>query len=567
MKRLIIAMLGSSLLLLATLLALSAHPQSPPVIKGITPNTGPNDQQTPITITGQGFTSGTLAYLDDAPLLRVTYVDSATLQVRVPFGLDTGVYTLTVTDAETATLTNAFTMTAGSGWATGGPYGGNVRYLAINPVYTSTIYAAAASSGLYRSTNGGQYWTQVLFDPALRAGSVAVWPVSPTVVFLGGVNGLYRSEQSGDVGSWTYAISGTDNGNHATVFAIAPSDPYTMYFAARGNFYHSSDGGATWQVHGPGLSDDGFGSLDVDPSDPAVVYATGRQDKKAVYKTDNGGMAWTRTFTVPQESFDQSISSLTAAPYRPGVVWLGTYYQGLYRSLDSGETFTQVTTLPADEREILCIRFDPNRDRIFVGTYQGHYSDDGGNTWQSLGLLRGPEDIAITSGDGSILYAGGTGVRKSTDGGQNWGRLQEGIVAFDPISPTVAYVDGRRGISKTIDDGQSWQPTADLPWTELPGQYEYNTQFVAIHPRTHTIVYVGARLAANDYTVQDGALFRSMDGGDTWKLITTTGAISLVGRIVFAPGHPETIYLTFRRASRPWPGGNGILRSDDEGQT
>jgi hypothetical protein len=160
MKRLIVVILGSSFLLLATLRVLSTQAQTVilPSVTSLTPNTGPNDRQTPITITGQGFTTATLAYLDDIPLLRVTFVDSATLQARVPFGLVTGVYTLTVTDAETATLTNAFTVTQGSGWATGGPYGGRTRGIAIRSDITSTLFVAAEQSGLYRSVDGAQHW-------------------------------------------------------------------------------------------------------------------------------------------------------------------------------------------------------------------------------------------------------------------------------------------------------------------------------------------------------------------------------------------------------------------------
>jgi len=607
MKRLIVTILGSSLLLLVTLLALSTQAQTVilPTITSITPNTGPNDRQTPITITGQGFTTSTLAYLDDIPLLRVTLVDSATLQARVPFGLVTGVYTLTVTDTETATWTNAFTVTQGIGWATGGPYGGRVLFLAVHPTYTSTVYALADQSSVFRTTDGAQHWELVLFSPT-AGGTVAVSPVSPTVIFAGGKEGLYRSTQLGDSGSWTLVFSGTGGVYIRTNLAIAPSAPYTMYAALGGIVYHSADGGTSWQTRTLGLSTGSrWWTLAVDPTDAATAYAASSKGGDKLYQTMDAGQHWTPVYTIPQSTVIQSVAT---DPYSPTVVWLGTNGQGLHRSIDSGKTFTRVTSFPSQYAS--SVRFDPNRYRILVSSNSGLYSsDDGGETWQNIHPLGGcPGDVAVTPGDSNTIYA--CWVEKTTDGGGQWARAIEGIAAnlprrlavsphdpgqilmgnrdyegyashsggnewerisgsaalgqwiaaFDPVSPSVAYVDSETRIYKTTDDGQSWQPTGEMSQTGLPRQYDVlSPRAIAIHPLTHTTVYAGVVWSSSDWELDDGALYRSDNGGDTWSLVAATDPISSIERIVLAPGHPETIYLV--------SGPGGIWRSYDAGQT
>jgi PKD repeat protein len=622
MKRLIVTVLGSSLLLLVTLLALSTQAQTAvlPGITSLTPNTGPNDQQIPITITGQGFTTATLAYLDDIPLLRVTFVDSATLQARVPFGLVTGVYTLTVTDMQSGTLVlpypltlaNAFTVTQGSGWATGGPYGGNTSYLAIRPDITNTVFVVAPQSGVYRAGDGGQHWEQVLYSPAMWPGPVVVWPISPTVIFAQGQDGLYRSDQNGDPGSWRCVITETSGDKSISIpVIIAPSDPYTMYSVVGNTFYHSTDGGVGWRVQGGPLPSDPwvFWMLAVDHDDPETIYAATGQTGK-VYTTTDAGQQWTLVYTLPVVSAQSEIRSIAADPYRPSTIWFGTQDQGLWRSIDGGATFTQVTPLPAEAKWIHSIRFDPNRDRIFVGRpYSGiYYSDNAGDSWQYLHLWEGGNDIAIAPGDSDTIYVSRFGMNKTTDSGQHWiVDLTEGIaairpsrivispadpkrvlmaagedgllssrngsneweavdfnpstadtwaVSIDPVSPTLAYAGGGDYIFRTTDDGQSWQATANSPREDF-------AQFIAVNPQTHTTIYL-SYAAAN-------SLYRSEDAGDTWIGITTTGPISPVYNIVFAPGHPEVIYLGFSSPNDPFGGtdrmGRGILCSRDGGQT
>ena len=635
MNRLISVILLAGSLLLATLFVLSAQAQTPtlPVVTGITPNTGPADRQTPVTITGQGFTTTANVYLNGTPLLAVTFVDSTTLQARVPFGLPTGVYTLTVIIPPTGTstplvgtLADAFTVTAGTGnWATGGPYGGRTVAIAIHPTMTDTVFVAAAKSGLYRTTDGGGEWELVLYNPDIW-NILAVWPISPTVVFVGAGDGLYRSQQGGEAGSWTLVDFGVGAPlEEARALAIAPSDPFTMYCAISSTLFHSSDGGVSWQERNTGLPTVPW-HLAVDPDDAATVYAS-FGEAGTLYKTTNAGQLWTQLpYSIPMTTDGTGgILAIAADPYRDNTLWLGTWGRGLHRSIDGGQTFTEVISFPSPDAGISCIYFDPNRDRIYVGVSgpQGlYYSDDGGNSWHIFDSYAykhsGADDIAVTPGDSDTIYTVGTGVRKSVDGGQTWTLTSHGIAAvqpqhiavsphdrervltvagtdgafgshnsgnewvtylisrggeihayqaaaFDFVSPTLAYIGGTETVFKTTDDGQSWQATAELPLEGLPsGCTGARPLFIAAHPQTQATVYVGTECMGAPIAV--GALYRSDDGGDSWTRITAASPISAVNQIVFAPGHPEIIYLGTGFTCH-WCDGHGIWRSRDGGQT
>jgi photosystem II stability/assembly factor-like uncharacterized protein len=627
MKKPWFAMLFSCLLLFLTFLLVSvqAWPTTPPAITAITPNTGPADRQTTIVIDGQNFVSTSLAYLNDTPLMDVTYVDSVTLQARVPFGLTTGVYTLTVTNPQTGTLTNAFTVTEGTvGWASGGPYGGRTRRLAIHPTLTNTVYVVADLAGLFRTQDGGEQWEQVFHSPQQGRGLVEVWPVDPSVVFFGDGQGFYRSDQGGDPESWIpVALDDGGSSGSPEAFAIAPSDPYTIYCSIGNTLFHSSDGGATWQQHDTGLPG-ALSLLAIDPQDAATLYAALGVEGE-IYQSSDAGQQWARLpITLPVSADGEPvIESLAADPYRDHTLWVGTNMNGLHRSSDGGQTFVEVTSLYTEAHHswMPVIAFDPNRDRIYVGTIGPndavYYSDDGGDSWHGAGLNnQGGFDIAVAPGNGNVVYTTWAGVRKSTDGAQSWTWLSEGIsaiqpwriavsphdpqrlmavadsdgafgsynsgnewitylsteshqyqaLAFDPFSPTVAYLGGTEPVYKTMDDGQTWLTMTPFPLDGQPGHDAVRPLWIAVHPLTPTVIYAGGTFfSKSDVPNLDGVLFRSDDRGDSWTRITAAEPISPVNRIVLAPGHPETMYLATGGPEAHGFSGDGVWRSRDGG--
>lgn len=106
--------------------ALAASLDAAPTVTGVEPDSASNDLDTPIAITGTGFTAGATALLDGTSLDNVGWASSTRLTATVPWGLDPGVYTLTVVNpgGESGSLPNGFTVTQGFGvWTTGGRMG------------------------------------------------------------------------------------------------------------------------------------------------------------------------------------------------------------------------------------------------------------------------------------------------------------------------------------------------------------------------------------------------------------------------------------------------------------
>ncbi|UCC75604.1 MAG: IPT/TIG domain-containing protein, partial [Anaerolineales bacterium] len=143
-------------------------------VTAVDPAVAPNDLDTPIIITGTGFTaelSGTLvitpptAYLGNTTMKDVTWVNSSTLSATVPWGIVREVHSLTVVnpDGISATLSSALTVTNGIGvWTTGGPYGGNVSQVLVSPFTPTIVYAVADGVALFASYDSAEHWERIL---------------------------------------------------------------------------------------------------------------------------------------------------------------------------------------------------------------------------------------------------------------------------------------------------------------------------------------------------------------------------------------------------------------------
>lgn len=247
------------------------------------------------------------------------------------------------------------------------------------------------------------------------------------------------------------------------------------------------------------------------PGDPAIYYAGGLG---GLFKSSNGGETWTSVFNNEPVS---SISALAIDPASPDTIYAGTgeadlrndvaFGDGMWRSDDAGETWRHIGL----ERtaSIAAIAIDPsNPQRVFVaalgdpykpGPDRGIYrTTDGGATWQKVLYTdenTGASSIAIDPADPKVLFAGmwqgqrtpyhltsggpSDGVYASTDGGDHWTRLRG--------NGLPSGVTGRIAIAFAPSDAK---------------------RVYALIESSH------------------GTLWRSDDGGKTWKLVNTSHAIN-----------------------------------------
>lgn len=469
---------------------------NPLIITTVHPASAPNDFDTPIVITGTGFTaeiSGTLvitppvAILGETTLVDVTRVSSVTLEAIVPWGMDPGAYTLTVTnpDSATASFPNAFTVIqAINTWTTGGPYGGWVEYLAFGDEQGEIVYAILKNVGLFRSQDGGEHW-ELIFIETGHENRVTVDPTNPARLYIAkhasGNTGLFRSEDRGD--TWTALpdpLPGTDingffafvnphNGALLGAFFVSPGDQCTWVCG----LFRFDQNTQTWiRLEETSLLDETtpVTSVAFDPQNPDILYA-GLVGGRVLKSVDRG-----ENWFLHSESPIDFIRELVVNPVS-GDLWMcgpladgAQKPGGLYRY--DGADWVSVYTSSREFPNIRNIIFDPGAgdaqtQRIWVAAgFEGVlHSEDGGQTWMQVTPNRA-EAIALNPAYPEMIYRGSNeGVAKTDDGGTSWQTLNHGItgiipynMGLSPHDPALVFgvADGI-GIFGSQNGGEVWQ--------------------------------------------------------------------------------------------------------------
>jgi photosystem II stability/assembly factor-like uncharacterized protein len=283
-----------------------------------------------------------------------------------------------------------------------------------------------------------------------------------------------------------------------------------------------------------------------------VAGAAGTQDKpgggskeKPITEALFAGLEWRN---IGPADMVGRISDIEGVPGNPAVVYVGTASGGLWKTTDAGVTWRPI--------------FD-------------------GQTVASIG------DIALEPGNPDVIYIGtgegnprnsvsfGNGIYKSTDGGATWTHL--GLedtrtitrIVVSPKNPAVVYVGALghvfgpnkdRGVFLSRDGGLTWDKVLYLD--ERHGAADLD-----IDPQNPNIVYAALwRFERKPWTFtsgsEEGGLFRSVDGGRTWKK-TAKGLPKLIGRIgvKVAPSNPQVVYAMTESQE------GTLYRSEDKGET
>lgn len=311
--------------------------------------------------------------------------------------------------------------------------------------------------------------------------------------------------------------------------------------------------GLKWRGIGPAWASGRIADFAVNPDNPKEYYvgvASGN-----VWKTTNNGTTWKPIF---DNYGAYSIGVVELDPNNPNVVWVGTgennhqralgYGDGVYKSLDGGKSFKNMGL--KESRQIGGIVIDPrNSDVVFVaaegsvwgpGGDRGLYkSTDGGETWRKVLEISentGVNNVVMDPSNPDIMYAtseqrrrtsftkigGGpeSAVYKSTDGGETWRKIMNGLpsvhlggmgIAVSPVDPNYVYLiveaaEGKGGFFRSTDKGESWEK---MSGHYASGQY-YNE------------IYCDPKDRDKVYSVETISKV-TLDGGKTWKDISTNG--------------------------------------------
>jgi photosystem II stability/assembly factor-like uncharacterized protein len=208
--------------------------------------------------------------------------------------------------------------------------------------------------------------------------------------------------------------------------------------------------------------------------------------------------------------------------------------------------------------------------------------------WRNLGHSRGGRSVGATGVKGNTLtyYMGitGGGVWKTEDAGQTWRNISDGYfktgsvgaVAVAESDPNVVYVGmgehAPRGVMTSYGDGVYRSNDAGKTWKHLGLDLTRHIANVVIHPTNSELVYVAAQGALNGPSKERG-IYKSDDGGKTWKNVLYVDENSGCSDLNMDPNNPRILYAAMWDHRRlPWAvqsggKGSGLYKSIDGGET
>jgi photosystem II stability/assembly factor-like uncharacterized protein len=517
---------------------------------------------------------------------------------------------------------------------TGGPIGGLGYDVRMRPDSPGTMYVTDTWSGVNLSRDSGISWSASNFGILTRTGlsgdaipvfSLTIDPHDNDVIWAGTQNsrGIYKSTDGGQ--TWTEKDRGIAEGEGIAFrgFTVDPEDSNIVYAAAeissfvwageprngrefdmvRGVVYKTTDGGETWTDIWRG--DNLARYVWIDPRDSDTLYvSTGIFDREAansdpvagvpggvgILKSTDAGRTW-RVLGQSEGLEDLYVGTLFMKPADPDVLLAGTgniqYLQnaGVYLSTDAGETWRKVLSTGNTVSAVEFAAADPDI-AYAAGPDAVYRSQDGGQTWQKMTTSQGywgapgtragfPIDLQVDTSNPDRLFANnyGGGNFLSEDGGRTWVIASQGYtgaqlhdIAVDAGDPNKVYVIGRTGPFRSDSGGASWQGLNHEP--AVMGEW-YAVALDPAHPGTVIIT-----------DEHQGVIFRSTDSGDHWTMAfrhPEVNASSPSRRMgfkdaAFAPSNPDVVYAGMamnrnaidQRIDYP---SFGVYRSTDNGRT
>jgi photosystem II stability/assembly factor-like uncharacterized protein len=433
-----------------------------------------------------------------------------------------------------------------------------------NLVYVAALghaYGPNAERGVFRSTDGGATWKKVLFkDENTGAIALAFDPQNSKTIYAalwqtrrppwnvyppsnGPGSGLYKTTDGGD--TWTQLTNGLPTEGLGRIgVAVAPTDPnrvYAIVDAKQGGLYRSDDAGATWKladneerIWGRGWY---FCGIAVDPKNADVVYVT----NTSTYRSTDGGKSFIAIKGAPGGD-DYHI--LWIEPGDPNRMILGSD-QGVVISVDGAKTWSSWYNQPtaqfyhvATDNQFPYWVFGAQQDSGAAGTTsRSRHRGIGERDWLPISVGGENGYIAPDPLHPGILF-GGTVSRYDLFSGVNqdvspplahpgdYRHAWTQPLVFSPADPHALYF-GTQVLFRTADGGQSWQiisPDLTRPAPGVPPNLDPTTAKDMDGNGVRGLIYtISPSPVASDLIwigTDDGYIQMTRDGGKTWTNVT-----------------------------------------------
>jgi photosystem II stability/assembly factor-like uncharacterized protein len=403
-------------------------------------------------------------------------------------------------------------------WRMIGPFrGGRTRAATGVATQPNVFYVGQVDGGVWKSDDYGRTWNPI-FDgqPSQSIGAIAVAPSNPNIVYVASGEGLHRPDlsvgdgiyRSPDAGK-TWEHLGLRDGEQIPALAVDPHDANTLFAAVLGHpyganeergIYRSTDGGATWTKVLFKDARTGGADVQIDPSNPSVVYASLWEETLGPWEDGN--------------SYDGTAGGLFKSTDG------GTTWKQLTRGLPEGVVHIQVALAASDESRLYATLATSHEGGYGSGAGLGVYrSDDAGENWYKAtddprpALKIGGGDLPVARVDpknADVVYSASIVTERSTDGGKTWMGLRGAPGGDDyqnlwinPENPDIILLVSDQGAVVSVNRGVTWsswynQPTAQLyhvaatssfPYQVCAGQQESGSVCIASRGNDGEITY------------------------------------------------------------------------------
>jgi photosystem II stability/assembly factor-like uncharacterized protein len=443
--------------------------------------------------------------------------------------------------------------------------------------------------GVYKTLDGGNTWNQVLYlNDSTGAIDMAIDITQPDTIYAamwervrrvnrrnygGPSSGIHRSFDGGN--TWTELTNGLPNQAGRIGIAIAPSSPnilYAVYTDTETDYlsaiYKTEDYGNTWtekSIYNISQAPFNwwFGKIYVHPTDPETVYVTSLD----MHKSTDGSNSWSYVF----DGAHVDHHAIAFDPTNPEKVYNGND-GGLYISSDGGSNYSKVQNLPITQFYTCEIDYSiPERlyggtqDNSAMRTMTGQTND-----WEIIFYGDGFYTL-VDPNDNNYIYTeyqyGGLG--RSTNGGNSFSFATTGIsdsdrinwsapLVFNPQNTAELYFGSQR-VYKTTNRAVSWYPiSGDLTDGSTDGNLVYNTiTTISVSEINPQIILVGT---------DDGNVSITTDGGTNWNNISSTLPKRWVTRVATDKYDEQKLYVALSGYRFGEMEGH-IYQSSDQGNT
>lgn len=405
------------------------------------------------------------------------------------------------------------------------------------------------------STHVNYRWSPININGGGFTNFVIINQKEPNIVYAGiDVGGIYKSTDYGD--SWMPVNKGLQWPTDRLAAALTIDQKQRIMYLGVGNsqkggIFKSSDHGKSWQLLTRKVKFDrigvsrpkGRGLIVVDPGDSKIIYAGSYKD--GIFKTTDGGITWLR------KGLDgKCVSSLLINPANPQIVYASSvigkergkdFQGGIFKSSDGGDGWIKIGDMIGDAHQLVMDPTNPNIIYAACGGQGIFKTIDGGNVW-----------VAKNKGLEELMPAK-----------LNLSNIKYVSLTIDPQNPEIIYAGSgeRRGqIYKSVNGGDYWVKLTGkreniypegwwIKETNWPGGAGYFANCLLVDPTNSKRIYSAGR----------SGIWRSDDGGVTWRAKVKGLEATCLHQIAFDPKRPDIFFV----GASDWV----FLQSGERGKT